>query len=48
MSNSQETLGKTDAATGAGYYLVIDGAEEAREEAERIRGKAVDLVRVGA
>ncbi|MFM1647843.1 hypothetical protein ACJ5N2_08080 [Aeromonas salmonicida] len=48
VSNSQETLGKTDAATGAGYYLVIDGAEEAREEAARIRGKAVELVRVGA
>lgn len=48
VSNSLETLGKTDAATGAGYYLVWDGAEEARAEAARIRGKAVDLVRVGA
>ena len=48
VSNSLETLGKTDAATGAGYYLVWDGAEEARAEAARIRGKAVELVRVGA
>ena len=48
VSNSLDTLGKTDAATGAGYYLVWDGAEEARAEASRIRGKAVELVRVGS
>ena len=48
VSNSLDTLGKTDAATGAGYYLVWDGAEEAQAEAARIRGKAVELVRVEA
>ena len=48
VSNSAKTLGQTDAATGAGHYLVWDGAEEARAEAARIRGKAVELVRVGA
>ena len=47
VSNSLDTLGMTDAATSAGYYLVWDGAEEARVEAARIRGKAVELVRVG-
>ncbi|QET79845.1 hypothetical protein [Aeromonas veronii] len=46
VSNSLETLGTTDAKTAAGYYLVVDGAEEARAEAARIRGKAVELVRV--
>ncbi|HEB4993599.1 TPA: hypothetical protein R0E73_003111 [Aeromonas hydrophila subsp. hydrophila] len=45
VSNSLDTLGQTDAATGAGYYLVMDGAEGARAEAARIRGKAVELVR---
>ncbi|MGV2703460.1 UNVERIFIED_CONTAM: hypothetical protein MT382_08620 [Aeromonas salmonicida] len=48
VSNSLDTLGQTDAATGAGYYLVMDGAEKAQAEAARIRGKAVELVRVGA
>lgn len=48
VSNSLDTLGATDAATGAGYYLVWDGAEEARAEAARIRGQAVELVRVEA
>lgn len=47
VSNALDTLGATDAATGAGYYLVWDGAEEARAEAARIRGQAVGLVRVG-
>lgn len=47
VSNSVDTLGKTDAATGAGYYLVMDGAEGAQAEAARIRGKSVELVRVG-
>lgn len=46
VSNSLETLGTTDANTGAGYYLVVDGADEARAEAARIRGKAVELVRL--
>ncbi|MEN9531938.1 MAG: hypothetical protein RIQ83_1162 [Pseudomonadota bacterium] len=44
VSNSLDTLGQTDAATGAGYYLVTDGAEGARVEAARIRGKAVEIV----
>jgi hypothetical protein len=48
VSNSAETLGQTDAATGAGHYLVTGGAEQAQAEAARIRGKAVALVRVGA
>ena len=48
VSNSLETLGQTDAATAAGYYLVTDGAEGARAEAARIRGKAVELVRLSA
>lgn len=48
VSNSLDTLGQTDAATGAGYYLVMDGAEGARAEAARIRGKAVELVRVAS
>lgn len=48
VSNSLDTLGTTDVKTGAGYYLVVDGAEEARAEAARIRGKAVELVRVGS
>ncbi|MFM5536964.1 hypothetical protein ACET8U_07020 [Aeromonas veronii] len=47
VSNSLDTLGMTDVTTSAGYYLVIDGAEEARDEAARIRGKVVELVRVG-
>ena len=38
----------TDAATGAGHYLVMGGAEQAQAEAARIRGSAVALVRVGA
>lgn len=46
VSNSLETMGTTDAKTGAGYYLVVDGAEEAREEAARIRGHAVEIVRL--
>lgn len=48
VSNSLETLGQTDAATGAGHYLVMDGAEGAQAAAARIRGKAVALVRVEA
>lgn len=48
VSNSLETLGQTDAATGAGHYLVMDGAEGARAEAARIRSKAVAVVRVEA
>lgn len=47
VSNSADTLGQTNAATGAGHYLVTGGAEEAQAEAARIRGKAVALVRVG-
>lgn len=48
VSNLAETLGQTDAATGAGHYLVTGGAEQAQVEAARIRGKAVALVRVRA
>lgn len=48
VSNSLDTLGQTDPATEAGYYLVVDGAEGAQEEASRIRGKSVELMRGGA
>ncbi len=48
VSNSAKTLGQTDAATAAGHYLVMGGAEQAQAEAARIRGSAVALVRVGA
>ncbi len=48
VSNSAKTLGQTDAATGAGHYLVMGGAEQAQAEAARIRGCAVALVRVEA
>ena len=44
VSNSLDTLGQTDPATAAGYYLVMDGVEEARAEAERIRGQHVEIV----
>lgn len=48
VSDSLETLGMTDAKTRAGYYLVWDGAEAARDEAVRLRGQAVELVYVQA
>ncbi|MFR9719053.1 hypothetical protein ACL00X_06830 [Aeromonas diversa] len=48
VSGSRETLGHTDMVTGAGHYLVTDGAEAAQAEAARLRGEAVELVRVGA
>ncbi|MDM5112801.1 MULTISPECIES: hypothetical protein [Aeromonas] len=44
---SPEKFGETEYLTDTGYYLVVGDPEEARAEAERIRGKAVELVRVG-
>ena len=45
---SPEKFGETEYLTDTGYYLVVGDPEEVRAEAERIRGKAVELVRVGA
>lgn len=41
-----EMFGETDYLTDTGYYLVVGDPEEAREEAERIRGHAVEIVRL--
>ncbi len=43
---SPEKFGETEYLTDTGYYLVVGDPEEARAEAERIRGKAVELVRL--
>lgn len=45
---SPEKFGETEYLTDTGYYLVVGDPEEVRAEAERIRGKALELVRVGA
>lgn len=44
---SPEKFGETEYLTDTGYYLVVGDPEEVRAEAERIRGTAVELVRVG-
>lgn len=48
VSNSRDTLGKTDPATSAGHYLIEGWDESVLAEVERIRGRAVCQVRVFA